>query len=91
MAEVEIFYGQMCDLCHKAMDFFREKGVPFTAHEVVWSGGGWQDTPASRRMKDLCGDVDFVPQIVIRGRHIKGWRALEAMIESGKILELLRE
>jgi glutaredoxin len=89
MAEVEIFYSQMCGLCHKAMDFFREKDVAFDAHEVEWQGGGWKDTPAARRMRQLCGDVDFVPQILIRGRHIKGWRTLEPMIESGEILTLL--
>jgi glutaredoxin len=91
MAEVEIFYAQMCGLCHKAMDFFREQGVPFIAHEVVWTGSGWKDTPAARLMRERCGDVDFVPQILIRGKHIKGWRTLEPMIESGEILKLLRE
>lgn len=89
--EVIVFYAQMCGLCHKAMDYFKAKNIPFEAIEVKWQGDGWVDDPNARRMRELCGDVDFVPQIIIRGRHIKGWRTLEPMIESGELEKLLLE
>lgn len=93
MAKVEIYYAQMCGLCHKAMDYFREKGIPFDAYEVKWKGDGWEDSENAREMRRRCGDdVDFVPQIFINGRHIKGWKTLSVLIESGEIdRELERE
>jgi len=89
MVDVLIFYAPMCGLCHEAMDYFKAQGIPFEACEVKWSGDGWEDSPNARRMKELCGDVDFVPQIIINGRHIKGWRSLEPMIKSGELKQLL--
>lgn len=90
MANVIVFYAQMCGLCHKAMDYFKEKGIPFDAYEVKWKGDGWEDSPNVRLMKKMCGDVDFVPQIIINGRHIKGWKNLEPMIKSGELDKLLK-
>jgi len=91
MARVEIFYAQMCGLCHEAMDYFRGRGIEFDAYEVQWKGDGWVDSENSRLMKERCGDVDFVPQIFIDGKHIKGWRTMEKLIESGEIDGLLEE
>ena len=87
--KVEIFYAQMCGLCHKAMDYFTEKGVPFDAYEVQWSGDNWVDSENAREMRRRCGDVDFVPQLLIDGRHIKGYRELERLIDTGEIDDLL--
>ncbi|OGV62662.1 MAG: hypothetical protein A2498_14730 [Lentisphaerae bacterium RIFOXYC12_FULL_60_16] len=89
--DVVIFYAPMCGLCHKAMDYFKERGITYEAVEVRWKGEDWEDTPNARRMKALCGDVDFVPQILIRGRHIPGWRNLEPMIESGELEQWLKD
>lgn len=89
--DVVIFYAERCDLCHRAMDHFRERGIPFEAVEVAWKGEDWEDSPNARRMKALCGDVDFVPQILVRGYHIPGWRQLEPMIESGELERLIRD
>lgn len=91
MANVIIFYAQMCSLCHKAMDHFKEKKIPFESYEVQWKGDGWVDSPNARLMKKMCGDVDFVPQIIINGKHIKGWKKLEPMIKSGEIDRFLKE
>lgn len=90
MPKVEIYYAQMCDLCHKAMDYFNEKGISFEAYEVRWAGTGWQDDDNSRAMLQRCGNVDFVPQLFINDQHIKGWKTLSALIESGEIESLLK-
>lgn len=33
--QIELFYADVCTLCHKAMDFFRKRDLAFTAHELV--------------------------------------------------------
>jgi len=90
--KIEIYYADVCGLCHKAMDFFRSRGLPFTAHEVCWDPAkdDWVSSPVVDEMKSRAGDVDFVPQIFINGtRHIPGWRKLEPMIDSGEFDRLL--
>ncbi len=89
---IEIYHAEICGLCHKAMEFFRSRGLNFTAHEVVWDGEkqDWVDSPNVRDMKRRAGDVDFVPQIFINGNiHIPGWRKLEPMIEAGEFDRLI--
>jgi glutaredoxin len=91
-ADVEIFYAQMCDLCHKAMDYFDEQGIPYQKYEVQWDSANsqWKDSENAQLMYERCGsEVDFVPQIFINGEHIKGWNTLEPMIESGEFKKLL--
>lgn len=87
---IEIYYAEICGLCHKAMDFFRSRGLAFTKYEVHWDGEKFVDTEISRAMAARCGKtVDFVPQIFINGHHIAGWRKLEPMIASGEFDRLL--
>lgn len=88
--EIEIYYADICGLCHKAMDFFRSRGLPFRSYEVHWGGEAFVDSPKVREMYGRCGGtVDFVPQIFVNGRHIAGWRKLEPMITSGEFDEIL--
>lgn len=92
MADVEIYYARVCGLCTKALEFLRERGVTFKALAVEWNGEveEFVDSKNTRRMYRRCGEkVDFVPQIFIGDRHIKGWRTLEPMIESGEIDALI--
>jgi glutaredoxin len=91
MPKIEIYYAQMCSLCHEAMDYFRSRGLPFTSYELTWKGDGWQDSESARELARRCGPVDFVPQIFINGRHIAGWRTLSELIRDGRIDELLVE
>jgi len=86
---IEIYYADICGLCHKAMHYFRSRNLAFTAHEVHWDGGKFVDSPASREMARRCGPVDFVPQIFVNGHHVAGWRKLEPMIQSGEFDRLL--
>ena len=92
MVAVDLYYAEVCGLCTMALEFFRSRGVTFTAYAVEWSdkSNEFLDSGNSREMFKRCGEnVDFVPQIFIGDRHIKGWRELEPMIESGEIDSLL--
>ena len=91
-ADIEVFYAQMCDLCHKAMDYFDEQGLPYKKYEVQWdsANNSWKDSENARLMYERCGEeVDFVPQIFVNGKHIKGWTSLGQMIASGAFDELI--
>jgi glutaredoxin len=92
-AHVEIYYASICSLCTKAIEFFRSRGVTFTAYSVGFDREKdcFIDSPNTAEMFRRCGKkVDFVPQIFIGDRHIPGWRALEPMIASGEIDSLLK-
>lgn len=88
--EIDVYYAEICGLCHKTMDYLRARHLPFNAHEVVWGGDAFVDSENTRAMFKRCGGpVDFVPQIFINNRHIAGWRKLEPMIQSGELDRLL--
>ncbi len=92
MREIVIYYAKVCGLCTKAIDFFRSRGVTFTAKAVTWDAAAdaFENSATAREMHTRCGEtVDFVPQIFIGDTHIKGWRKLEPMIASGEIDPLL--
>ena len=93
--KIEIYYADICGLCHKAMDFFRSRNLPFTKYEVIYDhvADAFVDSQNTREMHRRCGrTVDFVPQIFINGRHhIPGWRKLEPMIASGEFDKLLQD
>ncbi len=94
MPKIEIYYAQICGLCHEAMDFFCSRNLPFIAHEVFWDKekDNWEDSETVREMKARAGDVDFVPQIFINDTtHIAGWRVLQAMIASGEFDRLISQ
>ncbi len=93
MPRVDIYYASICGLCTKALEFFRSRGVTYTAFAVDWDGENEQfrDSENTRAMYRRCGErVDFVPQMFIGDTHVRGWRRLEPMIESGEIDALLR-
>lgn len=94
MATIDIYYAQMCGLCHQAMDYLTGRGIPFNAHEVKWDpeAGAFEDSETSRELYRRCGEtVDVVPQIFINGRHVAGWRGLEPLIESGEFDNMIKE
>ena len=88
MPKVDIYYARVCGLCTKALEFFRSRGVTFTAYAVEWDAEAerFVDSGNTRSMYRRCGgEVDFVPQMFIGDVHIKGWKTLEPMIESGEV------
>lgn len=92
MKSVDLYYASVCGLCTKAIEFFRNRGVTFTAYAVEWDAenDAFVDSPNAREMTRRCGKpTDFVPQIFVGDHHIKGWRQLEPMIESGEVDALI--
>ncbi|MFT5122879.1 MAG: glutaredoxin [Kiritimatiellia bacterium] len=92
MAKIDIYYAEVCGLCHKAMDYFRSRDLEFNALEVKYDpvADAFVDSENTRAMYERCGKVvEFVPQIFINGTHIPGWKKLEPMIESGAFDALL--
>jgi len=90
---IEVYYADICDLCHKAMDFLRSRNLPFETYEVHWDAAAdaFADSAHTREMYRRCGGVvDIVPQVFVNGHHIAGWRKLEPMIQSGEFDKLLR-
>lgn len=89
---VLIYYARVCGLCTNALEFFRSRGVTFTACAVEWDDAKQEfvDSENTRAMYRKCGKtVDFVPQIFIGSTHVAGWRKLEPMISSGEIDRLI--
>lgn len=91
--EIEIFYAEVCGLCHKAMDFFRARGLDFKAYEIGYDGAkdAWLPSENLDEIVRRVGPIDFVPQIFVNGTHIAGWRKLEPMIASGEFDQLLKQ
>jgi glutaredoxin len=91
---IEIYYADICGLCHKALNYFKERKLPVTAYEVDWDAerDQWVDSDNVKQMLARAGAVDFVPQIFLHGKiHISGWKRLEPMIESGAFDRLLAQ
>ena len=89
---VDVYYARVCGLCTNALEFFRSRGVTFTAYAVEWDEKkqAFADSENTRAMYRRCGKtVDFVPQMFIGDTHVAGWRKLEPMIASGEIDSLI--
>jgi glutaredoxin len=92
MNQIDLYYSSVCGLCTKAIDFFYNRGVTFTAHAIEYDEPLDQfiDSETTREMYRRCEKkVEFVPQIFIDDRYVGGWRNLESMIESHEIDEIL--
>lgn len=90
---IEIYYAEVCGLCHEAMDFFRSRNLPFTSHEVFWDEANDQFEKTATRQamfKRIGGETDFVPQIFINDTHVAGWRKLQEHIKSGEFEQMLK-
>ncbi len=63
MKKVEIFSTPNCHFCHMAKDFFNEKGVVFTDHDVA------SDPEKRAEMMDKSGQLG-VPVIIIDDKDL---------------------
>ena len=93
MANVEVYYSDMCGLCHVAMDYLTENNILFDKYKLKWDAKAddWEDTDASRRLFERCGEkVGFVPQFFINDHWVSGWRELEPLINSGELHTMLQ-
>ncbi len=63
MKKVEIFSTPTCHFCHMAKEFFKEKGIEFTDHNVA------ADTARRQEMMDKSGQLG-VPVIIIDDKDL---------------------
>lgn len=63
---VEIYETDWCGYCKKAKNFFRARGIKFTAYDID------KDPQAARRMMTMT-DKRAVPFVVINGKPIQGY------------------
>ena len=91
--KIEIYYAEVCGLCHKALDFFAERQLPVQAHKVEWDGqrDRWVDSKNVHDMLRRAGEVDFVPQIFINDQHIGGCDDMHALDHAGELTALLEQ
>jgi glutaredoxin len=77
-AEVELYVTSWCPYCKKASDFFRSRGIPFTAYDIE------KDKSAARRKKRLTKETG-VPFAIINGKAIQGFKraAYERALRGG--------
>lgn len=90
---IDVFYAEICGLCHEAMDYFRSRNLAFTKHEVFWDEANEEFTDTETRKEmfhRIGGETDFVPQIFINGTHVAGWRKLQKHIENGEFEQMLK-
>ncbi len=66
MQKVEIYSTPSCHFCHMAKDFFKEKNVSFTDHDVA------SDPARRQEMVDKSGQMG-VPVIIIGNELIVGF------------------
>ena len=93
MPNVKIFSSPMCGACEEAKSYFKEKNIPFESFEVRWDSAKdeWADSENARLMHELCGEAEFVPQIVINGHHVNGWVELQKKINPAKSKKCLNQ
>ena len=78
--KVEVYTTPYCPYCRAAKDFLKSKKVDFV--EIDVSG----DEPMRRRLVEMTGGRETVPQIFADGRSIGGYDELVAYYLSGKSL-----
>ena len=66
MKTVTIYSTPTCHFCQMAKEFFKEKGIQYTEHDVL------SDLTERQKMVDISGQLG-VPVIVIDGKAIVGF------------------
>jgi glutaredoxin len=71
-ADIEVFVTSWCGYCRKMIGFLREKGIPFTVHDIE------KDSNAARAYRELGGTG--VPVVRIGSHVVHGYNP-EAVME----------
>ena len=82
MSDIEVYSKSWCPYCNKAKALLKSKGLSYREIETT------HDEVREREMVER-SRRQTVPQIFIDGRHIKGWKELSKLIESGEIDAIL--
>jgi glutaredoxin len=71
-ADIEVFVTSWCGYCRKMLGFLREKGIPFTVHDIE------KDSNAAQAYRELGGNG--VPVLRIGSHVVHGYNP-EAVME----------
>jgi glutaredoxin len=71
-ADIEVFVTSWCGYCRKMLGFLREKGIPFTVHDIE------KDSSAARAYRELGGNG--VPVVKVGSHLVHGYNP-EAVME----------
>lgn len=75
--EVLVYTTEYCPYCHAAKNFLKSKNVPF--REIDVSG----DEDARRKLVEMSGGRETVPQIFADGQSIGGYEDLVEFYQKG--------
>lgn len=84
MNSVEIYTTAFCPFCERAKGLFRIKGIAFEEKNL----DHLNDRELHEQMAKLSGQRT-VPQIVINGKAIGGWRELSELDRTGELDRML--
>lgn len=71
-ADIEVFVTSWCGYCRKMLGFLRDKGIPFTVHDIE------KDSDAARTYRELGGSG--VPVVRVGSHVVHGYNP-EAVME----------
>ena len=77
--KVEIYTTGYCPYCHAAKEFLKSKKVSFTEIDA-------SDDEVRRKLVEMSGGRETVPQIFADGKSIGGYDELVEYYRSGKTL-----
>ncbi len=83
MKKVVIYSKDYCPYCDRAKDYFKSKHIPFQEIDVT------HDEALFEEMLKKSNGRRTVPEIFIGDHHVGGWDDLNALIQDGKLQELL--
>ena len=78
--KVELYTTSYCPYCHAAKNFLRSKKVEFRQIDVTG------DSDMRRKLFEMTGGRQTVPQVFSDGKLIGGYDDLLAYYQSGKVL-----
>lgn len=81
--KIEIYTVDYCPFCKKALNFLKEKNVPFTQIRIDEDENAWFQKLGV--MLNIKGEVT-VPQIVLDGKPIGGYTDMMELNAKGQFL-----
>ena len=78
--KVVIYTANYCPFCRSAKKFLQEKNISFEEIDVT------DDAEMRRRLVEMSGGRETVPQIFVDGRSIGGYQELVELYRCGSVL-----
>lgn len=78
--KVVIYTANYCPYCRSAKKFLQEKNIPFEEIDVT------DDSEMRRKLVEMSGGCETVPQIFVDGRSVGGYQELVELYQRGSAL-----